>query len=185
MRALGWLVVLISALTAGCTSAPRPASPQVRAFEPWAPVRLERPHPTLARLPLTSPSHVEPSPTSRGALAASAWIFWRGYARLSRLNGDVCRFAPTCSRFGWEAVREHGLPGVVLTFARLLRTHDHSFYRVTESGPDAGFLQDPVEGYLFFWRLPSRAETPRPDDAAQGWHEHIRRVKAGARKGRP
>lgn len=43
---------------------------------------------------------------------------------LSPLVGNGCRFAPTCSHYGMEAVKAHGaLAGGLLTFRRLLRCH--------------------------------------------------------------
>lgn len=45
-------------------------------------------------------------------------------AIVSPLYGDVCRYYPTCSAYGLEAVTTHGaLHGVSLTVARLLRCH--------------------------------------------------------------
>ena len=177
MRALGWLA-MISVVLSGCASAPLQAPRQARAFEPWSPSRLEdRAHPALSARALAPPPLVAPSATAGGALQAAAWVFWRGYARVSRFNGDVCQFSPTCSRFGWEATRDHGLPGVILTFARLLRTHDHSFYRGGVRRGVEGYLLDPVEGYLFFWRQPSIEHAPHALDAAHGWHEHVRALQ--------
>lgn len=41
---------------------------------------------------------------------------------LSRLVGNCCRFVPTCSHYGLEAVRRHGfLAGAVLAAWRVLR----------------------------------------------------------------
>jgi putative membrane protein insertion efficiency factor len=38
--------------------------------------------------------------------------------------GGNCRFYPSCSRYGWEALREHGaLRGVWLTLKRIGKCH--------------------------------------------------------------
>lgn len=43
---------------------------------------------------------------------------------LSPLIGGYCRFVPSCSRYGAEAVRRHGaVAGTRLTLKRLLRCH--------------------------------------------------------------
>ncbi len=43
---------------------------------------------------------------------------------LSPLLGPVCRFYPSCSSYGYEAIRTHGaLYGSYLTVRRLLRCH--------------------------------------------------------------
>lgn len=46
---------------------------------------------------------------------------------LSPLVGGQCRFHPTCSRYGFEAYRTHGLwRGTLLTARRLARCHPFS-----------------------------------------------------------
>lgn len=43
---------------------------------------------------------------------------------LSPLIGRFCRFQPTCSNYGMEAIRLHGcMKGLYLTTRRLLRCH--------------------------------------------------------------
>lgn len=43
---------------------------------------------------------------------------------ISPLLGPVCRFYPSCSRYGYEAVRVHGaVRGSYLAARRLLRCH--------------------------------------------------------------
>lgn len=47
-------------------------------------------------------------------------VFWRKL--ISPLYGDVCRFHPSCSAYGLEAVQQHGLiKGGALTGWRILR----------------------------------------------------------------
>lgn len=69
-------------------------------------------------------------------------------AVISPLYGEVCRYYPSCSRYGLEAVQEHGLVvGGALTAARVCRCHPWAAggvddvplrrvrrYRVTELG---------------------------------------------------
>ncbi len=50
----------------------------------------------------------------------------RGYQRLFSplLPAHTCRFLPTCSAYGYDAIRHHGaLVGLGLTIRRLLRCH--------------------------------------------------------------
>jgi putative membrane protein insertion efficiency factor len=48
----------------------------------------------------------------------------RGYQRVSTSRPPACRFQPTCSHYGYEAIERHGLvKGVWLTARRLLRCH--------------------------------------------------------------
>jgi putative membrane protein insertion efficiency factor len=45
-------------------------------------------------------------------------------AVISPLYGDVCRYYPSCSRYGLEAVQEHGVVvGGALTAVRICRCH--------------------------------------------------------------
>lgn len=57
--------------------------------------------------------------------ARAALAFLRGYkVVLSPLFYGSCRFAPSCSDYMGEAIREHGLlPGGFLGLRRLLRCH--------------------------------------------------------------
>jgi hypothetical protein len=44
--------------------------------------------------------------------------------RISAGMSPSCRYLPTCSQYGYEAVHRHGLPkGSWLTLRRLLRCH--------------------------------------------------------------
>ncbi|MCK6479562.1 MAG: membrane protein insertion efficiency factor YidD [Planctomycetes bacterium] len=57
---------------------------------------------------------------------ALAWILLAGIALyravLSPLLGGACRFTPSCSEYGAQALRRHGgLRGLRLTTARILR----------------------------------------------------------------
>lgn len=47
------------------------------------------------------------------------WVYQR---TISPMLGDVCRYYPSCSHYGAEAIRVHGaLKGTALTVRRLLR----------------------------------------------------------------
>lgn len=54
--------------------------------------------------------------------------FIRGWRKfISPLYGDVCKFYPTCSEYGLEAVELHGAwKGSALAVARILRCHPWS-----------------------------------------------------------
>lgn len=54
-----------------------------------------------------------------------AVVLLRGYrAVISPLYGEVCRYYPSCSRYGLEAVQEYGVVvGSALTTARICRCH--------------------------------------------------------------
>ena len=72
---------------------------------------------------------VEPSPTLaqriNSALALLMLTLIGFYRRfISPLLGPRCRFTPTCSAYGFEAIQRHGpWKGVWLTLKRLLRCH--------------------------------------------------------------
>jgi len=59
--------------------------------------------------------------------------FFHGYiARTLFLTDKVCRFAPTCSEYTYQAVEKYGvLKGLRLGFFRILRCHPWS-----KGGPD-------------------------------------------------
>lgn len=115
------------------------------------------------------------NPTVGSPVGAGAWLLFRFYKEtFSRLDGNRCGFVPSCSRFGYRAVRDHGLHGVVLTFARLMRNHaERDFYRHHHRG----YLLDPVSNYTFF------SDTLRLDifhqhkDPAHAWYLHIEATK--------
>lgn len=58
----------------------------------------------------------------------AAVLLLRGYrAVISPLYGEVCRYYPSCSRYGLEAVQEHGVVvGGALTAARICRCNPFS-----------------------------------------------------------
>jgi putative membrane protein insertion efficiency factor len=88
-------------------------------------------------------AHADPSPVQSGLL--SSIRFFQEW--ISPMDGSRCNFSPTCSRYGYEAVRDRGaLLGVIMTADRLMRC---SYW--TEAGRDYirlpdGRLHDPVAG---------------------------------------
>jgi len=62
---------------------------------------------------------------NRTPLQRAATAIIRGYQLfISPLLGPRCRFTPTCSQYGIEAINTHGfLKGAWLTGKRLLRCH--------------------------------------------------------------
>lgn len=60
-----------------------------------------------------------------GPVAAALILLIRAYRRfLSPLLGQQCRFRPTCSAYGLEALQVHGAPrGTWLTARRIARCH--------------------------------------------------------------
>ena len=71
---------------------------------------------------------------------------------ISPVDGDRCPSYPTCSQYGQEAVRKHGvLIGLVMTFDRLIHESDETrrapLIRVGESNR----YYDPVENNDFWW----------------------------------
>jgi hypothetical protein len=67
---------------------------------------------------------------------------------VSPMDGPRCRFAPTCSSFGYAAVRDHGVwHGTLMTADRLLRCSYLTDSRDYPHRPD-GRLADPVAGNL-------------------------------------
>ena len=75
-----------------------------------------------------APASVEPSeplPWRERPLVALLLLLIQGYRRwLSPLLGPRCRFIPSCSAYGLEAIRRHGpWRGSWLTLKRLLRCH--------------------------------------------------------------
>jgi len=81
-----------------------------------------------------------------GLVLIGLFSLWRRL--VSPLLGPSCRFQPTCSAYGIEAVARHGpVLGLWLTARRLLRCH-----------PWGGHGYDPVPDQV---RLPFGAGAPR------------------------
>ena len=56
---------------------------------------------------------------------------------ITHQDGDVCTFKPSCSHYGAEAIRRHGLRGLLMASDRLLRCHggNHKYYPVINGVP--------------------------------------------------
>jgi|TARA_B100001971_G_C18234528_1_gene566251 putative component of membrane protein insertase Oxa1/YidC/SpoIIIJ protein YidD len=49
---------------------------------------------------------------------------------LGRIKGSYCPMYPSCSNYGSESIRKHGLKGLLMTFDRLHRCgHDYHNYQ--------------------------------------------------------
>ncbi len=65
-----------------------------------------------------------PGPISRALATPLILLIWVYRVTLSPFVGGQCRFEPTCSRYGEEALRRHGAwRGSFLTVGRLMRCH--------------------------------------------------------------
>jgi uncharacterized protein len=72
---------------------------------------------------------------------------------ISPMLGPVCRFYPSCSRYGYEAIKTHGsIYGAYLTVRRLLRCHPWN---------PGGIDHVPPKGDQPWWR-PRRRSSTRP-----------------------
>lgn len=111
----------------------------------------------------------------KSVFVATAWFFFALYKRTwSRFDGNTCRFSPSCSRFGLDAVSIHGPLGFAYTFARLMRNHnDAGFY----PGTVAGYLMDPLHHYTFFFDEPLWDALNAYEDRAQGWYMHVKMTR--------
>lgn len=72
----------------------------------------------------------------------------------SLVQGDVCNFIPSCSHFGYDALKQFGLiKGLLLTSDRLQRCHPgawsylKNYYSLATDSLRGERLYDPVEKY--------------------------------------
>jgi len=72
----------------------------------------------------------------------------------SSVQGDVCNFVPSCSHFGYNALKRYGLiKGLLLASDRLQRCHPgawnylDTYYTLTRDSIRGDKLFDPVENY--------------------------------------
>ncbi len=93
---------------------------------------------------LYSPSareHLETSPTL--PLAVGFLKFFQDY--VSPVDGARCALYPTCSEYGVQALKKHGLlRGAVMTFDRLLHEPDEKRMRQAEWIKGAYRVRDPL-----------------------------------------
>ncbi|RKX70343.1 hypothetical protein DRP53_05335 [candidate division WOR-3 bacterium] len=79
---------------------------------------------------------------------------------VSRAQGEVCNFTPTCSHFTYEAIDRYGPFGILLGADRLQRCHFCAwhYYGRYYRGIKRGRIYDPVDNHNPFRndRLPSR-----------------------------
>ena len=92
----------------------------------------------------TPASAAEPSPSPlRSTLLVSVRWFQRW---ISPIDGSRCGFSPTCSQFGYEAVRDHGPAlGVTMTADRLMRCNYWTKPGTDYARLPNGALHDSVE----------------------------------------
>ena len=100
------------------------------------------------RQPLEGPpASAQPQPPAATRHALMMPIRWF-QTYVSPIDGPRCQFAPTCSSFGYAAVRDHGpWHGLLMTADRLLRCSYLTDPRDYPQRPD-GRLADPVAGNL-------------------------------------
>jgi len=85
------------------------------------------------------------------AARAVALLFRLWQLSFSAVLPPSCRFTPSCSHYGIEALRRHGLPaGLWLTAARIARCH-----------PWGGCGHDPVPDEFRLFRSRAQAQADR------------------------
>ena len=79
--------------------------------------------------------------------------FFRFYQKyISPVDGDRCPSYPTCSQYGREAVRKHGvLMGLMMTYDRLIHESDEIRRAPLMRVGDVYRYYDPVENNDFWW----------------------------------
>jgi len=128
--------ILFFFLLAGLSSGA--AAGEGRWEEPW-------PAPTEAGAAAVSPSLSAGQRAVQGAIR-----FFQEF--ISPVDGDRCPCSPTCSQYGLEAVRKHGvLVGLVLTFDRLIHESDEIRRVPLVKIRGAYRYLDPVENNDFWW----------------------------------
>ncbi len=92
---------------------------------------------------------------SHDLLRSTYLLLWKLYrGSVSRIQGEVCNYHPSCSVFGAEAVSRYGLlRGLLLSSDRLQRCHPEAYsyvkwYRGVVFVEGRGYkIYDPVEDY--------------------------------------
>jgi putative membrane protein insertion efficiency factor len=134
----GWLVLFIFF---ACLNGARGYAGEGRWEEPWPKQPRERATRSEARAGDLSP----------GQRAAQGVIrFFQQY--ISPVDGDRCPCYPTCSQYGAEAIRKHGVwIGVVMIFDRLLHESDEIRQAPMMKVYGSYRYYDPVENNDFWW----------------------------------
>ncbi|HJX80346.1 MULTISPECIES: membrane protein insertion efficiency factor YidD [Micrococcaceae] len=100
--------------------------------------------------------------------------FLKTYRKIiSPIYGDVCRYFPSCSAYGLEAVTQHGaIKGIVLTAWRVLRCNPFSHGGVDQvpEGPRIW-----PEGKLPRIIVLNHPVIPDDEDAADSGHKELDR----------
>jgi len=116
---------------------------------------------------LTTPLAAEEDSTTEGFPANSAIRFYQEY--ISDLRYGHCRFEPSCSQYGYDAIESHGFfKGIALAADRLVRCNPGAAH-YHERSP-GGRLADPVDGppaarrrpEVPVWLLPEPRDLPFP-----------------------
>ena len=105
---------------------------------------MRGPRQPLEGRPAAIASPVAPAAARQALLVPIRWF----QQYVSPMDGPRCQFAPTCSTFGYTAVRDHGPGlGILMTADRLLRCSHLTEARAYPRRPD-GRLADPVVSNL-------------------------------------
>jgi putative membrane protein insertion efficiency factor len=120
----------------------------------------------------TKPSAAEEASKTGFSPGAAMIRFYQKY--ISDLRFGHCRFGPSCSQYGIEAIESHGfLKGTVLTADRLVRCNSSAVHYYTRGS--GGRLTDPVDGppavrqspEVPRWLLPVPSDPPFPIRAVE------------------
>ena len=105
---------------------------------------MRGPRQPLEGRPAAVAAPVAPAAARQALLVPIRWF----QQYVSPMDGPRCQFAPTCSSFGYTAVRDHGpWQGILMTADRLLRCSHLTEARAYPRRPD-GRLADPVVSNL-------------------------------------
>ncbi len=106
--------------------------------------------------PASEPTVQKSVPSPGKKLAEGVIRIFQRY--ISPVDGDRCPSYPTCSQYGVEAVRKHGVAiGFVMTFDRLMHESDEIRRVPLVKVGDRYRYYDPVENNDFWWNK----ESPR------------------------
>lgn len=118
----------------------------VVAEEPWS--RSEKDPTTSDNITAARHTYIEPNLS----LKYPFYAFIKFYQKaISPLNGPKCSFHPTCSEYGYQAIKKHGpVLGSIMGTARMLKDHQSEKYPITlKNGKIKNF--DPIENNDFWF----------------------------------